>query len=176
MLLNIYLKIPTRHISQCISEMVLSWLPIFQLRVTTHLTKPPAPGIRSLLFSCWPWLSKKLPRHHKPLLLPLVAFQRRKVHPHCWKHLSLQIQGPELQITWKPSSWGQVFTVPEDVMQIFSRGKKPTPLYSYDTYKQQQWPARHKYPNVGRDFLFCSSSQITAATSQITDSETQYKL
>lgn len=50
-----------------------SWLTIFLLKVKDPLRKTLTPGMRSPLLSCWAWLSKRLPKHCRPLLLPLVA-------------------------------------------------------------------------------------------------------
>lgn len=45
----------------------------------------PTPGMRNTLLSCWVQLSKRFPKY-RLLLLPLVAFQRQKVRPYCWRH------------------------------------------------------------------------------------------
>lgn len=37
--------------------------------------------------------SKYLPKQHRILLLALVASQRLKVNPYCWRHHTLRIQG-----------------------------------------------------------------------------------
>lgn len=51
-------------------------------------------------------LIKKLPKHNRLLLLPLVVLQRWTEYPYCWRYHALQTQsweGPELELNWKPS-------------------------------------------------------------------------
>lgn len=96
------------------------------------IIKLPTPGTKRS------WLSKRLPKHYRLLLLPLVApwqwwkgAQRWKASPYCWRHHALQTQGPEapeLEFTWNPSLWGLAFMVQKASCRIAKGGKQPTGL------------------------------------------------
>lgn len=72
--------------------------------------------------------------------LPLVAFQRLKVIPLVLKTHGLQTQDSrsDLDLTWKPASWGQALIVLEDAMQASKRRYQPIVQPNCDACEPQQ--------------------------------------
>lgn len=116
-----------------------SWPTIFLPKVKDQLRKTLTPGMRSPLLSYWSWLSKRLPKHYRPLLLPWLPPELEGKSP------LLQTQAPgicDLELTRKLLPWGLTFMVLD--MQA-SEGNNPV-LPSYDSDEPQQWPEWHDNP------------------------------
>lgn len=60
-----------------------------------YLTKTPTVSIRRPLLNCWLWLSRRLLKHYRLLLLPLVVLQKWKMSVYWWKYHALQKQDLE---------------------------------------------------------------------------------
>lgn len=49
-------------------------------------------------------------------ILPLVAYEKFNVRPHCWRYWKLR--GIELELTWKLSPWGLALTISEMLCKL----------------------------------------------------------
>lgn len=63
---------------------------ILLTRAIDFLTKPPTPGMRSLFWSYWSQLSRRLPNHYTLLLLPMVASQSIRWVPNVEEFMYLR--------------------------------------------------------------------------------------
>lgn len=86
----------------CLS--VFSGLTIHPSGFIDCLMKTPILGMRSPLSHYSSGESKRLPKHYRLLLLPLIASQRLKIRSYCWWHHVLWTQDAEdLNSIWSES-------------------------------------------------------------------------
>lgn len=102
----------------------------------SNLTQTSTLGIRSLLLNC------EGCQNDSPNNTHYCYYSRLRIPPREeGRHLLLEIphtsdtgpSGSELDLTWKPTSWGLAFIVPEGIMQTSEEGKQRTVLSSYET-------------------------------------------
>lgn len=87
-----------------------------------------------LFFSCFRRASKRLPKQHRLLLFPLLASQRLKVSPHCWRCDALQTQALRKWATSDPQ-----LPLPEDQL---SAQKGAMQAATWGRGKQSSYSAR----------------------------------
>ena len=105
-------------------------------------------NMRNHIFSHWSVLSKRLLKYYRLLLTCLVAPERCKIRPYCWRHQALSTQGPEvneLDLIWRFSPWRLAFVVWKST-QASKGGNQPVLLLSYKPCTLQWWPAWHGNP------------------------------
>lgn len=90
------------------------WQCSSQEQQTDYETKIPILDIRNTFLNSWSRESKRLLKHYRLLLEPLVAFQKSKITPYCWRQHVLFNTGPRgsiLDMIWKHPPWGLGFIV-----------------------------------------------------------------
>lgn len=95
-------KLPSLHVSSHSRgerNIILTNKEITSISAIFKRTRNKSLGMRNLRFNCRLGKSKWLPKQYSLLLLPLVASQRLKIKPYCWRHNTLQTQDSQ------DSSW-----------------------------------------------------------------------
>lgn len=100
--------------------------------------------------TCWLCNLKTLPKQCRLLQLPLVSSQNQDIKNLFLKtpHTSdTSIGGIQLELTWKPPTWGLALIVSNSVIQALKGEKKSTVLPRWKVYKPQKIKSMAIYPH-----------------------------